>query len=97
MARRSDGPRPADVPPQLARAQDSILVRARLPHPPAHRLSGSDLCCVCGQSLAKDNKAAEIKQLVATPGIAANYGNQIGQTALHIAAIWGVSALLAAA
>jgi ankyrin repeat protein len=39
--------------------------------------------------LAKDNKAAEIRQLVDKFGVSACYGNQIGQTGLHIAAIWG--------
>lgn len=37
--------------------------------------------------LAKDNKAEEIERLCEA-GLAATYGNSIGQTALHIAGIW---------
>ena len=37
--------------------------------------------------LAKDNKAEEIARLCEA-GLAATYGNSIGQTALHIAGIW---------
>ena len=38
--------------------------------------------------MAKDNQAAEIRKLCTEGGLNAAYGNSIGQTALHIAAIW---------
>ena len=38
--------------------------------------------------MAKDNKHAEIRQLCEQHGLTADYGNGIGQTALHIAGIW---------
>ena len=41
--------------------------------------------------LAKDNKAAAIRALVAAHGLSAAYGNSIGQTALHVAAIWNAT------
>jgi ankyrin repeat protein len=39
--------------------------------------------------LARDNKAAEIHALIAAHGLGVTYGNEIGQTALHIAGVWG--------
>ena len=38
--------------------------------------------------MAKDNRHAEIRQLCEQHGLTADYGNGIGQTALHIAGIW---------
>ena len=38
--------------------------------------------------LAKDNDGAAIRALIKDEGLNASYGNSIGQTALHIAAIW---------
>jgi hypothetical protein len=38
--------------------------------------------------MAKDNRADEIRKLCSEQGLSAAYGNSIGQTALHIAAIW---------
>ena len=39
--------------------------------------------------MAKDNMHAEIRQLCVEREITADYGNKIGQTALHIAGVWG--------
>jgi len=39
-------------------------------------------------SLARDNDAETVRRLIAT-GCPPNYGNRMGQTAMHIAAIWG--------
>ncbi|GFH21743.1 ANK_REP_REGION domain-containing protein, partial [Haematococcus lacustris] len=39
-------------------------------------------------ALARDNKVEEIERLVAS-GVPVDISNQMGQTALHIAALWG--------
>jgi hypothetical protein len=38
--------------------------------------------------LAKDNKAAMIRKLITEQQLIATYGNAIGQTPLHVAAVW---------
>ena len=42
-------------------------------------------------SMAKDNRADEIRQMCVQHGLTARYGNSIGQTALHIAGVWNAT------
>ena len=62
--REGSGPRAADLEPEMAKLQESLL------------------------GLAKDDRGEDIRRLIATYKLSAQYGNSIGQTALHVAAIW---------
>ena len=79
---------------RTAEAKRSATQSGDAPGPGARSLRAADLTRERAQmqdmllGMAKDNQAAAIQMLITEQGLSANYGNQIGQTPLHVAAIW---------